>query len=327
MQIIFNNLQQIPLKAIDRRDSLTEFSPGPAPDLLMTSIREIGVVHPIILVKSGDRFKIVCGHRRANACESLHLPKIPALAADSRLDEETMLTLNLTENHAHRTFSDIEKGRVLNKLADANVSADRVIRKYMPLLDLERSRKVYQDFSCIRGLNPSLQKLLHELNVPLRIFFPLTQWDSPSRDAAESLFAVLRPGVNKWRELLELMAETAEIENKPPAEIIHGKEIQSVLNQNDLPGHEKYDRIIQTITPRRYPVLTGLRKKIARTLDQLSLGNQTKIRIQESFETEEIKIEIKGRSQKSLIEEVQRLERAVGSEAMAELTRILRELK
>ena len=70
-----------------------------------------------------------------------------------------------------------------------------------------------------------------------------------------------------------------------------------------------------------------MRKKIARAQDQLSLGPRTKIRIQESFETEEIKIEIKGRDQKSLVDEVEKLANATKSRAMEELLRILRELK
>lgn len=327
MQITFSNLAQIPLEAINRQDSLTDFSLGPMPHALKASIQEICVIHPIVLAKSGDRLRIICGHRRVTACESLGLTEIPALVAESDLDDETMLMLNLTENHAHRTFSDIEKGRILNKLAGADVSEDIIIRKYMPLMGLERSKKMYQELSRVDRLNPALQKLLHELNVPLRVFSSLIQWDEPSRDAAEKLFAVLRPGINKWRELLELVEETAAIENQSPAELLHREEIQSNLAQNGLQAHEKYDRIVQTITPWRYPALSDLRKKIAQTLDKLPLGPRTKIRIQESFETEDIKIEIKGRDQKSLVDEVEKLERASRSEAMGELMRILRELK
>ena len=105
------------------------------------------------------------------------------------------------------------------------------------------------------------------------------------------------------------------------------KEVQNLLAATDLSPHEKYDRIIQTLTPWRYPTLSALRKKIAHTLDKLPLGQHTKIRIQESFETEDIKIEIRGRSQKALIDELEKLNRAARSEAMAELMRILRELR
>ena len=326
MQITFSRLTQIPLAALDRQDSLTDFSLGPVPDALTASIQEIGVVHPIVLQKSGDRFQIVCGHCRVAASESLNRTEISALVLESALDAKTMLTLNLAENRAHRIFSDIEKGRILNKLADADVSENTIIEKYMPLMALERSKKLHRDLSAVERFTPALQKLLHERNVPLRIFSSLTRWDAPGQDAAEKLFSVLRPGINKWRDLLELAEETAVIKKTSPGELLCRKEIQSALAQNDLSPHEKFDRIVQMLTPWRYPALSDLRKKIAQTLDRLPLGPQTKIRIQESFETQDIKIEIKGRGQKALVEETEKLERAARSEAMGELMRILREL-
>jgi ParB/Sulfiredoxin domain len=327
MQITLNHLAQIPLQALDRQNSLTDFSLGPVPDSLTASVQEIGVIHPVVLAKTGDRFKIICGHRRVSASESLHLAEIPALIAPADLDEETMLMLNLTENHGHRTFSDIEKGRILNKLAGANVFEDIIIGKYMPLMGLERSKKLYQDLSAIARFSPTLQKLWHELNAPLRVFSALLPWDALSRDAAENLLTILRPGINKCRDLLELVEEIARIESTSHGEVLLREEIQTPLAATELSPHEKYDRIVQTLTPWRYPTLSTLRMKIARTLDQLTLGPQTKIRIQESFETEDIKIEIRGRSQKSLIEDVEKLDHAARSEAMGELLRILRELK
>jgi ParB-like nuclease family protein len=326
MQITLNSLAQIPLHALDRQDSLTDFSLSPTPDSLTASVQAIGVIHPVILTPTGDRFRIVCGHRRVSVAKALGLAEIPALIAPFDLDNETRLTLNLTENRAHRTFSDIEKGRTLNKLVGAGVSEAVVIEKYMPLLGLERSKKLYRDLSAIEGFRPSLQQLWHELNAPLRVFSALLSWDAPGRDAVENLLSTLRPGINKCRDLLELVEEIARIENISCAELLRRKEIQSVLSASDLSPHEKYDRILQTLTPLRYPMLSALRKKIAQTLDRLTLGPETKIRIQESFETEEIKIEIRGRGQKSLISEIDKLASASRSEAMGELLRILREL-
>ncbi len=312
---------------IDPEDGLTEFSLGGPPDALIDSIEEIGVIHPVTLVKSADRYQIICGHRRIKICQQLGLSEIPARVTDSPLDSHAMLALNLTENRQHRPYSDTEKGQVIDKLVLAGVSGELIIRKYMPILGLERSKKLYQQFSRIQELDPNLKNLLHELNVPLRIFLPLLKWSGPCREAAHHLFSTVRPGINKWRELLELTNEIARIENKLPGDILRREEIKSILAQHDLQAHEKYDQIVQTLTPWRYPVLTGLRKKIAHELDQLSLGPRTKIRIQESFETDEIKIEIKGRDRKSLIEEVARLADATKSEAMEELLRILRQLK
>jgi len=353
MKSISTKFIQVALIEIDTDDHLTDLSISPpllaggadcsrrathsglgsnislpdTPESLRDSIEAIGVIHPVILMKSSGWRKIICGHRRINLCKVLGLADIPALVTDSGLDEETLLALNLAENRSHRSYSDIEKGQVIGKLVGAGVSVEKIIQKYMPILGLQRSKKLYQEFCHIPGLETGLQYLLHDLNVPLRIFSPLLRWSRADKNSAETLFYSVRPGINKWRELLELAEEIARIENESPGDIIRREEIQSILAQNDLQAHEKYDRIVQTMTLWRYPVLSGLRKKIAHELDQLSLGPRTKIRIQESFETEEIKIEIKGRDQKSLVDEVEKLANATRSNAMGELLRILRELK
>ncbi len=327
MKSISFKFTQVALTNIDMEDRRTDFSLVSALDTLKDSIEQIGVIHPVVLKKTAERWKIICGHRRVMICQTLGIAEIPARVVESGLDAEAMLVLNLTENRAHRSFSDIEKGRIINKLADAGVSGEDIIGKYMPILGLERSKKLYQDFSRVPCLETGLQILLHEMNVPLRIFSPLLQWVASCRDAAQNLFSNIRPGINKWRELLELTGEIARIENQSPGDIIRRPEIQSLLAQNDLQAHEKYDQIVQTMTAWRYPVLTDLRIKIARAMDQLSLGPRTKIRIQESLETEEIKIEIKGRDQKSLVDEVEKLANATRTDAMGELLRILRELK
>jgi len=278
-------------------------------------------------MKSADRWKVICGHRRANLCKTLGLADIPARVTDSDLDEETMLALNLTENRSHRSYSDVEKGRIIDKLLCAGVSGENIIKKYMPIMGLERSKKLYQEYSRVQCLETGLQYLLHELSVPLRIFSPLLRWSRADKNSAETLFSNVRPGINKWRELLELVEEIARIENLSPGNIFRREEIQSLLARSDLQAHEKFNQIMKSLKLWRYPVFTGLGIKIARAQDQLSLGPRTKIRIQESLETEEIKIEIRGRDQKSLVDEVEKLVTATRSPAMEELLRILRELK
>ncbi len=49
-------IQPVPLEQIDK-DRLTDFSLGPVPDTRQHSIREIGVIHPVILLPTGDRYR------------------------------------------------------------------------------------------------------------------------------------------------------------------------------------------------------------------------------------------------------------------------------
>jgi hypothetical protein len=328
MKSIAFKFVQVALTKIDREDRLTNFSLASRPDdSLQDSIDTIGILHPVILMESGGGYKIICGHRRVAIGQALGLIEIPARVTDADLGAQTRLLLNLTENRSHRSYSDIEKGRILHKLVQAGVGEEMIIGKYMPILGLERSKKLFQEFSRVPEFATDLQNLLHEMKVPARVFCRLLKWSAPDRDTALKLFTVLRPGVNKWRELIELAEEIAGIENTSPGEVLARAEIQALIAQNGIENHEKYDRIVEALAPLRYPVLHDLRMKIARFIDQLSLGPRTKIRVHESFETDEIKIEIKGRDRKSLIEEVDKLANAVRSPALEELLRILRRLE
>ena len=119
MKSIAFKFTPVALTNIDPDDRLTDYSLDPAPDALKESIEAIGVIHPVILCKSADRYNIICGHRRVTTAQTLGLKEIPARVTDRELDAQTRLAFNLTENRAHRTYSDIEKGLIIHKLAES----------------------------------------------------------------------------------------------------------------------------------------------------------------------------------------------------------------
>lgn len=312
---------RIPLTQIDREYCLTDFSLGSAPVSLETSIREIGVTHPLCLAPSNERYLIVSGHRRFRIAVSLGFLDLPAQIL-ATADETIMLETNLIENSAHRQYSDVEKGLILLKLHQAGVSEDKTLNQFMPLLGLERSKKLYTDFFQVGTLAPGLRMLLHEMNVPLRVFSVCFGWDAHSLSSVEIVFAMLRPGVNKWREMLDLVDETARRENIKVSDLLSRQEIQTILNEETLPGSEKYDRIFQTVYQWRYPTLSNLKRQVLLALDRLKLDDKIKVRTSENFENGEIRIEFKFTTQEELKRYVNQLSSISDSEKMAELIKV-----
>jgi hypothetical protein len=313
---------RVPLAQIDRDDKLTDFSLGAAPSLLETSIREIGVTHPLLLVRRSAGYRIVSGHRRFLIAARLGFSDIPAQILTAAGDA-SMLETNLIENS--RQYSDVEKGLIARKLRDAGVPEDRIISRHMPFLGLERSKKLYADFIQVETLTPGLRLLLHELNVPVRVFSLCFGWDAQSLSAVETLFAELRPGINKWRELLELVDETARRDDIKVADLLLRQEIQSI--PKDLPVNEKYDRVYQALYQRRYPALWDLKKRALLTLDRLKLDDKIKIRAAENFENGEIKVEFKFTTQEELKSYVEQLSGVSGSEPIAALIKVFKDVK
>jgi len=316
--------KSVPVKSIDVDDQLTSFSWGVPADSLQQSIEEIGVIHPVTLAPLGNGFRIVCGHKRIKIVSQLKIKEIPARILDLAPSDETMLMLNLSENQLHHHYSDIEKGLILFKLSEARVPEIRTIEKYMPMLGLEKSKKLLDDHLKANQLVLGLKTLLHEMNIPLRVFSVFFNWSNESTEAAERFFSVLRPGVNKWRDLLEWVEEISTRDEITPLDLFELPELQSVLNQNDLAPNVRYERIHQILHSRRYPVLSNLRVRLARSLDALKLDNKTKVHVQNSFESDEIRIEMKFRTREEFVSQVEKLVRASDSEALDELIRIFK---
>ena len=316
--------KSVPIKSIDVDDQLTNFSWGVPADSLQQSIEEVGLIHPVTLVPLGKSFRIVCGHKRIKIVSQLKIKEIPARILSPAPDEEAMLMLNLSENQFLHQYSDIEKGLILSKLCTVKIPEIRIIEKYMPMLGLEKSKKLLGDYLSANQLTTGLKTLLHEMNVPLRTFSVFFNWNAKSAMAAERFFSVLRPGVNKWRDLLEWVEEISTRDEITPLDLFELPELQSVLNQNDLAPNVRYDRIRQILHSRRYPILSDLRVRLARSLDALKLDDKTKVHVQDSFESDEIRIEMKFRTREEFVSQVEKLVRASDSEALDELIRIFK---
>ena len=319
-------IHDIPLASIGE-DTLTQFSMDPPPDALTQSINVLGITHPVLLAPAEKRYQIVCGHRRVECARRLGFVSVPAFVLAEAPTPADMLKHNLIENRAQRTYSDIEKGGIVHQLTAAELPEVDIIKDYLPLLDLERSKKLFVDLQQCATFSESLKSLLHSLNVPLRVFSIVFRWDDDSRAAAETLLDTLRPGVNKCRELLEMTGETAVKDNVSPHEILNRKEIQTPLNDADLPINKKYEAIHKQLRLWRYPVLTDLQKQVYRAIDQLKLDGRIKLRTPENFESDQFKIELNFSSREELTAQVEQLFRATDSQAIDELIRIFKELR
>mgnify|MGYP004002295477 FL=1 len=311
--------KSVPINSIDCDDQLTCFTFGEPADSLKQSIEEFGIIHPVTLVQVAKRFRIICGHRRVKISSHLQLMEIPARILDPGPNDETRMMLNLSENQLHRHYSDIEKGLILFKLSEVKVPEIRIIDKYMPMLSLEKSKKLLNDHLHTSQLVPGLKTLLHDMNIPLRVFSVFFDWNTKSVEAAELFFSLLRPGANKWRDLLEWVDEISVRDKISPSNLFELPELQSILNQNDLSPNVRYDRIRQFFHFKRYPILSDLRVRLARSLDALKLDDKTKVHVQDSFESDEISIEMKFRTREEFVNQVEKLVRASDSEALDEL--------
>ena len=83
---------------------------------LISSIKEKGVIQPILVRTSGDGYEIIAGERRLRAAKALAMEDVPALVRD--VDDADMLGLALIENIQRAELNPIEEAHAYQRLMD-----------------------------------------------------------------------------------------------------------------------------------------------------------------------------------------------------------------
>ena len=97
-------------------------------EALADSIREHGVLMPIVVTKEGDKYKIVAGERRWRASKIAGLEKMPAIIRT--LDAQNRLELSLIENVQREDLNAIEIATAYAKLkTQFNLSSADVAKR------------------------------------------------------------------------------------------------------------------------------------------------------------------------------------------------------
>ena len=87
-------------------------------DELAASIRESGIVQPILVRRRGHRFQIVAGERRWRAAQRAGLARVPITVRE--VPDERLLEVALIENIQREELTPIEEAQAYQRLLDAS---------------------------------------------------------------------------------------------------------------------------------------------------------------------------------------------------------------
>jgi ParB family chromosome partitioning protein len=96
---------------------------------LINSIKEHGIIQPLILTKVGEnRYQIVAGERRWRAAKFLELKTVPAIIRD--INDLEKLEISLIENLQRQDLNPIERARAYQRLIDEfNLTQEEVAKR------------------------------------------------------------------------------------------------------------------------------------------------------------------------------------------------------
>ena len=87
-------------------------------DELVSSIREKGLIQPIIVRPTGNRFQVVAGARRLEACKRLRWSRVPCIIRE--LTDKDSYEISLTENIQRKTMNAVEEAEAFKRYIEQN---------------------------------------------------------------------------------------------------------------------------------------------------------------------------------------------------------------
>jgi ParB family chromosome partitioning protein len=122
---------------------------------LTDSIKEYGVIQPLVVTKNGNLYEIIAGERRFQASKRAGLKTIPVIVREAT--EQQKLEMAIIENVQRHDLDPIEEAKSYVKLADEfNLSQEEVARK------TGKSRSVIANKERLLKLPAVIQKALIE---------------------------------------------------------------------------------------------------------------------------------------------------------------------
>ncbi|NCD00859.1 ParB/RepB/Spo0J family partition protein [bacterium] len=134
---------------------------------LVKSIKEHGILQPLVVIKKGDKFELIAGERRLRASKKANLKTVPVIVRS--VDKQEKLELSLIENLQRENLSPLETAIAYQKLIDEfSLTQDKVAKK------VGKSR-------------PSVANALRLLNLPKEIRDALNEGKITEAHAKEIL--------------------------------------------------------------------------------------------------------------------------------------------
>ncbi len=223
---------------------------------LADSIRQVGLLEPLILRPSGNEYEVVVGERRYRASQQVGLEKVPAIIRS--FTDEQVIELNLVENIQREDLNAVEKGNCCKQLLD------KFPKKYPSKETLGKKIGVSTDtinnWLKLTGAPAEIQKMIAP---PEKAGVP--------REIGKLDYSTAVTITRQIKDTERQIEVAKEIANKP----VHGRKARQVIAKVIEQPEKLVEEIVEEIIEEPYeltfpatdkePILRGLQTQTTRT--------------------------------------------------------------
>jgi ParB/RepB/Spo0J family partition protein len=281
-------LSIIPLSKIDF-DNETFFV-GPRVDIsaLKNSINEVGLINPPVLREEREKFQIICGRKRLEACRELGFSEVLSKGYErDEISDEECLKLVFYENRER--FGDMERAELLLKFKKlCNLNESELTQRVLPYLGISSSLKNFEKYMRLAELEREIKDAFYSQRITIEQALILSDLESSVRtEILKRVLLRFKLNTNETREFVREIQEVGIRDKKSVDETID--EILSRIDQGEVKG----DFFRRELKLMRYPVLSQIEEEFRNCLKCLNLPKEVNIYHPPFFEGNYVEIRMR----------------------------------
>lgn len=271
---MIKNFQELPVEVIAWGDTSYKLTFRRLPELLRLSVREVGVLNPLIVVEtleSPSHYAIVTGWLRSQAAREVGENSLPCHVY-SNFPHKILLLCAFFDNLGHRKMNLVEIAMTLGKLVE-HYSQQELIENFLPLLGyrphIENWQKIMafvelkedMRWALVDGkLSEQAALVLHKLPLEegeqvFRLMSALGMSDSVQREVAEHFYEI-------WRRD-ELVPSALIAEEKWQGIVAEAKPAGAAEKAPASPAGAQQPRLIKSLTEGRNILLPNAKVRFS----------------------------------------------------------------
>lgn len=276
--------KNVKLDQIESKDETYRITTDENTDVLVESIKHIGIVNPPLLIKDNSNYTIVCGFRRISACRRLGWSSMAARILHVKTKKLECAKYAIVDNAFQRPLNLVEISRSVNLLYGFLHETNH-LGVEMAALGLPGNRSLIQKIKKICHLPMSLQNSILSNTLSLSMALELGSLEKETGKGFAELFANLKLSLSKQREILTLVKEIAHRDDASLLEVLNDNALQNILNNNHFDRNQKASKIRKYLKQRRFPIITKAEQAFDTHLKALNLKAGAQLIPPENFES------------------------------------------
>lgn len=295
---------KVPLEEIRERQRYSISFPQGS-EALKASIREVGLLEPLLLRQAGEGYELVCGAKRLKALEELGHKEAEAKVFKAEDITEREAVCMAVAHNFPRGLNLMEKAKAAERLERMGVPQEEVIKRWLPLMGLQPHKGLWVKLKALLHLPEGLQTYLVQHGLSLSASLELLSFEPEELEALEEMLRSLRPGENKFKEVLRHLRDVSRQEGISAACLL--EQAREIWEDKQRPRLERLEGLRRWLRQRRYPRLWSLEEEFRKFKASLQLPPEVAFHHPPFFEGEEFRMELRFRDRECLKRIAERL--------------------